>query len=126
VVLNAADIYWVAGERERALALATRGTTADYSIPRSREIAGSFARWCAVAAVTRGRPLPSDHLTTLLQLLAARERIDAGDAAQVMSALHLVGKLDPDLIPELKARIESLPAGLIELLWKYGLRPLPA
>jgi tetratricopeptide (TPR) repeat protein len=79
VVLNAADIYWIAGERERALALATRGTTADYSIPRSREIAGSFARWCAVAAVTRGRPLPSDHLTTMLQLLAARERIDAGE-----------------------------------------------
>ncbi len=101
LVLFKADIYWLAGQRARAIRIADGAVSGPDHQALSRGIAGAFIRWTAVT----GSGQPEDF--TQLRLLQAFERrweLDSVDRLEVLLAVSLRMRLCD---PAIAARAES-------------------
>lgn len=122
-MLYAADAHWLLGERHVAFRLAVRGTSTPFDTPHSLAVSGPFCRWTAllIQGGILGEREAKSRKRLLARLIERRERFDAMDLAEALSASRAVLRSRRSLGEELRKCLTRLPGPVTDLLALYEL-----
>jgi tetratricopeptide (TPR) repeat protein len=113
---SAADIFYLAGEREKAIETAKMAVAQWPPTAGNLEISGRLARWRALTVPTSGGSECSEELRWIL-----RNQIDLIDRAEVLSALVHLRMASCSEMEELKSTLNRLPLAIRDQLHHLGM-----
>ncbi|MEO8479508.1 MAG: hypothetical protein ABI542_07725, partial [Gemmatimonadota bacterium] len=125
VMLNAADVYWVAGKNKSALRHAGLALRIGGGLALHESLQGQFTRWSTMLELCSGKAQRA------LQRLSATQsefhRLDAKDQVELLAArgllLGAIGEDTGEVRDAVLKRLESLPDGIARGLTRFGFHP---
>lgn len=125
VMLNAADVYWVAGKSRAALKYAGTGIKIGNGTPLHDSLHGQFTRWITRIDISHGQV--ERALLRLDETQAGLDRLDAKDQVEILASrgllMSVIGEDTRQVCNAVFERLDSLPAGIAKLLSRFGFHP---